>query len=112
MNINGVVKDIQISKRDGRIVRFEPEKITFAIFKALRAVGKPDRQQAEDLMLDVLKQLELFDRVNYVPSVEEVQDMVEKVLFENNFFDVVKVYILYRKQHEALKNMSIWMIGE
>ena len=104
MNINGVVKDIQISKRDGRIVRFEPEKITFAIFKALRAVGKPDRQQAEDLMLDVLKQLELFDRVNYVPSVEEVQDMVEKVLFENKLFDVVKAYILYRKQHEGLRN--------
>ena len=104
MVINGALKNIQISKRDGRILPFEAEKITFAIFKALRAVGKPDRQQAEDLMLDVLKQLSLFEKLNYTPSVEEVQDTVEKVLFENRLFDVAKAYILYRKQHENIRN--------
>lgn len=59
---NGVLKSIKICKRDGRLVSFEAEKITFAIFKALRATGKPDRQLAEDLMLDVLKQTGLLDK--------------------------------------------------
>jgi ribonucleoside-triphosphate reductase (formate) len=104
MELNGALATIQISKRDGRILPFETEKITFAIFKALRAVGRPDRQLAEDLMLDVLNHLDLFDKVNYTPSVEEVQDAVEKVLFENKLFDVVKAYILYRKQHENMRN--------
>jgi ribonucleoside-triphosphate reductase (formate) len=104
MEINGALKNIQISKRDGRILPFEAEKITFAIFKALRAVGRPDRQLAEDLMLDVLKLLGMFEKSDFTPSVEEVQDTVEKVLFENKSFDVAKAYILYRKQHEHMRN--------
>ncbi|MBN1118070.1 MAG: ribonucleoside triphosphate reductase [Bacteroidales bacterium] len=104
MELNGALQTIQISKRNGRIVPFEVEKITFAIFKALRAVGKPDRQMAEDLMLDVLQQTNIFEKINYTPSVEEIQDTVEKVLFENKLFDVAKTYILYRKQHENIRN--------
>lgn len=104
MVTNGALKNVNISKRDGRILPFEAEKITFAIFKALRAVGRPDRQLAEDLTLDVLKQLSMFEKVNFTPSVEEVQDTVEKVLFENKLFDVAKAYILYRKQHENIRN--------
>jgi ribonucleoside-triphosphate reductase len=104
MEVNGALNNLHICKRDGRIVSFETEKITFAIFKALRAVGKPDRQQAEDLMLDVLKQLGIFEKTNFTISVEEIQDCVEKVLFENKLFDVAKAYILYRKQHENLRN--------
>lgn len=104
MDINGALKDLQICKRDGRIVAFDAGKITFAIFKALRAAGKPDRQLAEDLMLDVLKTLGLFEKVNYTPGVEDVQDVVEEVLFNNRLFDVAKAYILYRKQHENLRN--------
>ena len=104
MGLNETLKSTHISKRDGRIVAFEADKISFAIFKALRAVGKPDRQFAEDLMLDVLKQTGLFEKTNYTPSVEEIQDSVENVLFENKLFDVAKAYILYRKQHEHMRN--------
>jgi ribonucleoside-triphosphate reductase (formate) len=104
MELNGALKDLQICKRDGRIVSFETEKITFAIFKALLAVGKPNRQLAEDLMLDILKQTGIFEKTGYTPSVEEIQDTVEKVLFENKLFDVAKAYILYRKQHENMRN--------
>ncbi len=104
MEMNGALSSLRISKRDGRIVPFEAEKITYAIFKALRAAGKPDRQLAEDLMLDVLKQSGIFEKINYTPSVEEIQDNVEKVLFENKLFDVAKTYILYRKQHENMRN--------
>jgi len=104
MEINEAIKNMQITKRDGRILPFEAGKITFAIFKALRAVGQPDRQLAEDLMLDVLKKLGLFEKSDYTPAVEEVQDVVEKVLFENRLFEAAKAYILYRKQHENMRN--------
>lgn len=104
MELNGALTTTLISKRDGRIVPFETEKITFAIFKAIRAVGRPDRQLAEDLMLDVLKQVGIFEKTGYTPSVEEIQDTVEKVLFENKLFDVAKAYIVYRKQHENMRN--------
>ena len=104
MEVNGMLKNLTIRKRDGRMVRFEAEKITFAIFKALRASGKPNRELAGDLMLDVLKNLGAFEKVNFQTSVEEVQDVVEQVLFKNQLFDVAKAYILYRKQHEHLRH--------
>ncbi len=104
MDTNGALKNIKISKRDGRVVPFEAEKITYAIFKASRAIGKPDRQLSEDLMLEVLKQVGVFEKTNYTPTVEEIQDAVEKVLFENKLFDIAKAYILYRKQHENIRN--------
>lgn len=104
MKTNGVLQNILICKRDGRLVPFDAEKIAYAVFKALRAVGKPDRQLAQDVMLEVLNQLGVFVKTNFTPSVEEVQDLVEKVLFENKLFDVAKTYILYRKQHERLRN--------
>ncbi len=90
MKINGTLTNTFICKRDGRVVPFEAEKITFAIFKALRATGNPDRQLAGDLMLDVLAQLNLFDRVDTMPAVEDVQDNVETVLFEKNHTDTAK----------------------
>jgi|WetSurMetagenome_2_1015567.scaffolds.fasta_scaffold06369_2 ribonucleoside-triphosphate reductase (formate) len=104
MELNAAFKQIKIRKRDGRLVPFETEKISFAIFKALRAVGHPDRQLAEDLMLDVIKQMNLFEVKESIPDVEEVQDIVESVLFQNKLFDVAKAYILYRKQHEDIRN--------
>jgi ribonucleoside-triphosphate reductase len=97
-------KDYSIIKRDGSKVPFQYEKITFAIFKALRAVGKPDRELAENLMLDVIKKSGLMQKTDFVITVEEIQDIVEKVLFENKLFDVAKAYILYRKQHENIRN--------
>jgi len=103
MEVKNLLTETRISKRDGRVVAFDAEKISFAIFKALRAVGKPDRDLAGNLMLDVLKQLNVFE-AKTTPTVEQVQDMVETVLFENKLFDVAKAYILYRKQHESIRN--------
>lgn len=91
-----------IIKRDGRVARFDQDKITFAIFRALRAVGNPDRQYAADLCARVVESL----RVNVShapPSVEEIQDVVEKVLFENHAFDAAKAYIIYRFQHHNMR---------
>jgi ribonucleoside-triphosphate reductase (formate) len=103
MEFNGAFKTTSITKRDGRIVPFEAGKITFAIFRALRAVGQPNRKLAEDIMLDVLKKAKIFENRN-IPTVEEIQDTVETILFENRLFDVAKAYILYRKQHEHIRN--------
>ncbi len=93
----------KIRKRDGRIVSFDLEKITFAIFKALRATGIPDRKEAEKLSAEVVTRL-IYQKTNSIPSVEEVQDIVEMVLFENRFFKTAKAYILYRRQHENIRN--------
>ena len=91
-----------VTKRDGRQVIFDPDKISFAIFKALRATGKPDRGKAAEYtgqVLALLSQLEIE-----IPSVEQIQDQVEQVLFENNKFDAAKAYIIYRYQHQNIRN--------
>jgi ribonucleoside-triphosphate reductase len=104
MELNGALQEVNLRKRDGRITTFDAEKITYAIFKALRACEKPDRQKAQDLMLEVLSALRVFENPELTLTVEQVQDEVEKVLFNNRLFDVAKSYILYRKQHEHLRN--------
>jgi len=91
----------KIRKRDGRIVDFDQSKITEAIFKAARAVGGSDRELAKRLSDQVVA---LIDRLGYtLPSVEEVQDLVEKVLIENGHAKTAKAYILYRKQHQDIR---------
>ncbi|MFT3738933.1 MAG: ribonucleoside triphosphate reductase [Breznakibacter sp.] len=104
MESNGAWQGVMVVKRDGRKVPFETNKITYAIYRALRAAGRPDREQANDLMLDVLAQLDAFDANDFCPAVEQIQDAVEQVLFRNQLFDVAKAYIIYRKQHENLRN--------
>ena len=99
MKINGAFKTVQ--KRDGRVVPFESEKITFAVFKALRATGNPNRELAEAIMQSVLSKLK-----TNTPSVEEIQDLVEMELFEHKHFDVAKAYIIYRKQHDGIRNVK------
>ncbi|WP_003540073.1 anaerobic ribonucleoside-triphosphate reductase [Desulfotomaculum nigrificans] len=93
-------KDIQ--KRDGRIVPFDETKITEAIFKAAKAVGGEDRQTAMELTLEVLKMLKKKYNGNLF-GVEEVQDMVEKVLIETGHARTAKAYILYRHQRTRLR---------
>ncbi len=88
----------RIRKRDGRLVSFDPVKITDAIFKAALAVGGSNRDIAENLTDQVLCKLKEIagDDEDYIPAVEEVQDVVEKVLIENGHARTAKAYILYR----------------
>ncbi len=99
MKINGTSNTVQ--KRDGRIVPFEAEKITFAIFKALRATGKPDRNLAEKITQNVVSKLTPSNR-----TVENIQDLVEFELFNQKQFKAAKAYIIYRKQHEGIRNIK------
>lgn len=92
-----------IQKRDGREVPFDDSKITGAIFKAARAVGGEDRQTAMELTIEVLKLL----KKQYNGSlfgVEDVQDLVEKVLIEAGHARTAKAYILYRDRRTRMRD--------
>ncbi len=93
----------KIVKRDGRIVSFTKERITDAIFKAAQAVGGADRRIAENLSDQVVEILRKTYHQRF-PTVEEVQDIVEKVLIENGHARTAKAYILYRRQREELRD--------
>lgn len=99
MKINGAIKTVQ--KRDGRIVAFESEKIAFAIFKALRAVGSPNRALAEEITKSVISKF-----TSDPAHVEEIQDAVELELFEQKQYQAAKAYIIYRKQHEGIRDVK------
>ncbi len=92
----------KIVKRDGRIVPFHKEKITFAVLQAAVAVGGRNRQTAEAVADDVVRLLEERQQPGTYPTVEEVQDLVEKVLIERGHARTAKAYIVYRYEH-ALK---------
>ena len=93
-----------IKKRDGREVPFQKEKIATAIFKATKAVNKPSREIAAQATEEVLSYLNIFFNDGGTPTVEQVQDLVEKVLIEQEYPEIAKSYILYREQHSKLRH--------
>lgn len=93
----------QVIKRTGAIVSFNPERITNAIYRAAVSVGGRDRKTAEDLTIQVIALLKESGSPGQVPSVEEIQDAVEKVLIENGHARVAKAYILYRDERARLR---------
>ncbi len=92
---------LKVKKRDGRIVDFDRNKITFAVFKALRSVNEPDRNLAEEISKSVVAQL-----TDTQAEVETIQDLVEVELFNRKKFKAAKAFIIYRKQHEELRNVK------
>ena len=88
----------QVIKRTGAIVPFNPDRITNAIYRAAVAVGGRDRRTAETLTQQVIQLLEDNGSPGQIPTVEEIQDAVEKVLIENGHAQVAKAYILYRDE--------------
>lgn len=95
----------KIKKRDGREVPFNIEKITNAIFKAAQAAGGQDYETALKLAEEVTFILNERFR-NTVPGVEEIQDIVEKVLIENGHAKTAKEYILYRAERNRIREMD------
>ncbi len=95
----------KIRKRDGRLVKFNAEKITNAIAKAGAATGEFDHKEARKLTIKVLSLAEkLFD--GKVLSVEEIQDIVEEVLLQTTYRKTAKSYIIYRDQHSRLRDIA------
>lgn len=96
---------IHIIKRDGRKVPFNVEKIANAIFKAAQSCGGSDFNEAMDIAVSVCNYYEK----NYgskIPTVEEVQDLVEKLLIENGHAKTAKAYILYRYERTRSREMK------
>jgi len=97
--------NLKIKKRDGRLVKFNAEKITNAIAKAGNATGEFDVQEARKLTIKVLNLAEkLFD--SKILSVEEIQDVVEEVLLNSPYRKTAKSYIIYRDQHSRLRDIA------
>jgi ribonucleoside-triphosphate reductase (formate) len=92
----------QIKKRDGRVVPFDSSKITSAIASAGRATGEFGDREAKKLTLRVLT-LAHEIRLASVPDVEEIQDIVERVLLDSPYYKTAKAYILYREQHAQIR---------
>ena len=99
------MKISKIQKRDGRVVDFDKEWITQAIFKAFEASGEKNGEKCEELTNNVLYELEQRHKghKNFVPSIEEIQDIVEETLIENGYAKVAKSYILYRQKRAELR---------
>ena len=91
-----------IIKRDGRVVPFRREKIVSAVYRAAVACGGRDQDEAERVTDDVLALLARGRERDSWPTVEEVQDLVEKALIERGHARTAKAYIVYRYEH-ALK---------
>ena len=87
-----------VIKRTGAVVPFTPNRITNAIYRAAVAVGGRDRSIAEGLTQQVFALLKETTPEGQYPTVEEIQDVVEKVLIENGHARVAKAYILYRDE--------------
>lgn len=94
-----------IKKRDGREAPFNIEKIARAIYRAAEAVGGNDYSEAMELADTVCQQLS-ESIIGRNPSVEEVQDMVERVLIENGHAKTAKAYILYRAERTRAREMN------
>ncbi|MCD8553850.1 ribonucleoside triphosphate reductase [Seleniivibrio sp.] len=96
----------KVSKRDGRFVSFDAERIANAIYKAAKAVGGTDRNTSSALSIKVCRNI--TDKYgNYgTVSVEEIQDEVEKVLIEQGHAKTAKAYILYRKQRAEMRDIK------
>jgi len=95
-----------VRKRDGRLEPFDQERITKAIWKAAKAMGGKDREQAKRLSDQVVAELKKRFGEDGVPTVEEIQDIVEKMLIEDGHARTAKAYILYRKQHQDLRELA------
>jgi anaerobic ribonucleoside-triphosphate reductase len=95
-----------VLKRDSKLEPFDQERITIAIWKAAKAVGGKDKEQAKRISDEVVTQLNKTYGDDGVPTVEEVQDVVEKRLIENGHASTAKAYILYRKQHTDMRELA------
>jgi len=95
----------QIKKRDSRIQEFDSSNITAAITKAGEATGEFKAREAKKLTLKVLTLAHEL-RLGPVPEVEEIQDIVERVLLDSPFHRTAKAYILYREQHAQIRSIA------
>ena len=97
----------KVRKRNGEISDFNQEKITEAIWKAAQSVGGENRELSRQISNQVCAVLEVFFKSETdIPSVEQIQDLVEKILIEGGHAKTAKAYILYRERRKDLRNVQ------
>jgi ribonucleoside-triphosphate reductase (formate) len=96
-------KIIKIQKRDGTITDFDQSKITNAIFKAVTATDQGDGERSKKLSEKVIQILNRRFKKDEIPSVEQVQNIVEEVLILEGLVDTAKAYIIYRDQRRRIR---------
>src|SRR3990167_3860172 len=102
----------KIRKRNGVIAAFDQHKITEAIWNAAKSVGGTNKELADQISNQVTAVLEVFFKdENNVPSVEQIQDLVEKILIEGGHAKTAKSYILYREQHKKIRSAQEEILG-
>ena len=98
----------KIQKRNGSIADFHPDKITIAVQKAFAAVmGDSHDTEAVNITRSVVDAIDLkFGGTAFIPSVEDIQDLVENALMQRGFYTVAKSYIIYRYEHEKVREIA------
>jgi len=100
-----------IKKRSGELVAFDRNKVTQAVYKCLEQIGQKDSlDEAEKVSKKVDKRIVKFvkEHKGFVPTVEDVQDMVEFELMKAGFFEAAKAYILYRQERTKDRSRNIF----
>lgn len=100
-----------VRSRDGRVIDYDSERIWKAIMHAFQALGLENKKIVDLITEDTERGLKEKFGENGVPTVEEIQDEVERSLMANDFYDVAKAYILYRQQREEIRNLSFAMVS-
>lgn len=101
------MKITQVQKRDGTIEEFHPQKITHAIENAFKVTHHSIEEIPQILTRDVIIALE-ENTANAIPSIEDIQDMVESTLIRYGYADIAKAYIVYReKRHEQREDEQV-----
>ena len=109
--MNQKIKVKLVRKRDGRIAKFDKAKIVKVIYKALTVTGEGNKRNAQELAKKIDCEINKRFTVRNgggkikaeVPTVEEIQDIVENFLIRENYIDTAKAYIIYREQHRLLR---------
>ncbi|MDK2815285.1 MAG: hypothetical protein PWP18_1198, partial [Thermoanaerobacter sp.] len=95
---------MKVIKRNGKEVEFDKSKIVNAIYKAFKAVGEGEYKQAVEIADEVTNYVE--KNLEGIASVEQIQDIVEQYLIKRGHAKAAKAYILYRKQHQDIREFK------
>ncbi len=94
----------EIVKRDGRKVAFDEDKIINAIKKSFKAIGDVNDDYCHEIADEVVN--DIIYKIKGIPSVEQIQDLVEESLIKKNHAKVAKAYILYRAERSKIREMN------
>ncbi len=100
-------KILKIKTREGRIAKFDLERVEDAILKALQSANQGDEALATKLTTDFIKVLNKRFKEKEIPAVEEIQDLIEEVLVLEGLTETVKSFILYRDQRRKIRETLI-----